>query len=70
MKSQYYIKVKYNYDGHERWELTEGKFANENAARKAYEARGKAMNFTILKLKKYEHFHASSGKWLLTAFKK
>ena len=48
MKSQYYIKVKYNYDGHERWELTEGKFANENAARKAYEARGKAMNFTII----------------------
>ena len=70
MKSQYYIKVKYNHDGHECWELTEDEFANENAAREAYEARGKAMNFTIIKLKKHEHFHASSGKWLLTAFKK
>ena len=70
MKNQYYIKVKYNSDGHERWELTSGKFANEDAVCRAYEARGKAMDFTILKLKKHEHFYASSGKWLLTAFKK
>jgi len=70
MKSQYYIKVKYNHDGHECWELTEDEFANENAAREAYEARGKAMNFTTLKLIKHEHYHAASGKWLLTAFRK
>ena len=54
MKSQYYIKVKYNHDGHECWELTEDEFANENAVRRAYEARGKSLNYTILETKPYE----------------
>ncbi len=50
------MKLKYNYDGHERWELTSSKFANENAVRRAYEARGKSLNYTILKTEPYEHF--------------
>ena len=54
MKSQYWMKLKYNSDGHERWELTSGKFANENAVRRAYEARGKSLNYTILETKPYE----------------
>jgi len=54
MKSQYWMKLKYNYDGHERWELTSGKFANENAVRRAYEARGKSLNYTILETKPYQ----------------
>ena len=49
------MKLKYNYDGHERWELTSGKFANENAVRRAYEARGKSLNYTILETKPYEN---------------
>ena len=55
-KRQYWMKLKYNYDGHERWELTSSKFANENAVRRAYEARGKSLNYTILKTEPYEHF--------------
>ena len=50
MKSQYYIKVKYNHDGHECQELTEDEFANENAVREAYEARGKSLHFKIVEV--------------------
>ena len=53
MKNQYWMKLKYNYDGQERWELTRGKFASEDAVRRAYEARGKSLKFTILETKPY-----------------
>jgi len=54
MKSQYWMKLKYNCDGHERWELTSGKFVDEDAVCRAYEARGKSLNYTILKIKPYK----------------
>ena len=53
--NRYWLKIKYE-DGFERWELTRGKFATKNAVRKAYEARGKAMHFTIAELKIQEQF--------------
>lgn len=53
--NQYWLKIKYE-DGYERWELTKGKFATESAARKAYEARGEAMHFTITEVKAHEQF--------------
>ena len=53
--NQYWLKIKYE-DGFERWELTRGKFATKNAVRKAYEARAKAMHFTITELKIQEQF--------------
>ncbi len=56
MKSQYWMKLKYEHDGIERWELTSGKFANESAVRRAYEARGESLNFTILETKPHEQF--------------
>ena len=55
MKKQYWMKLRYE-DGFERWELTRGKFATESATRKAYEARGKAMHFTITEVKPHEQF--------------
>ena len=54
--NQYWLKIKYEHDGGERWELTRGKFATESAVRKAYEARGKAMHFTIIEVKPHEQF--------------
>ena len=48
------MKLKYNCDGHERWELTSGKFVDEDAVCRAYEARGKSLNYTILKIKPYK----------------
>ena len=54
--NQYWLKIKYEHDGVERWELTKGKFANESSVRKAYEARGKAMHFTIIEVKPHEQF--------------
>ena len=59
MKSQYWMKLKYNSDGHERWELTSGKFANEDAVRRAYEARGKSLNYTMLEAKPYQTKNAT-----------
>ena len=53
--NRYWLKIKYE-DGYERWELTRGKFATESAVRKAYEARSKAMHFTIPEVKKHEQF--------------
>ena len=54
MKNRYWMKLRYE-DGHERWELTSGKFANENAVRRAYQARGKSLNYTILETRPYDH---------------
>ena len=51
---QYWMKLKYNCDGHERWELTSGKYASESSVRRAYEARGKSLNFIILETRPYE----------------
>ena len=48
------MKIRYNYDGQERWELTKGQFANENSVLRAYEARGKSLNYTILETKPYK----------------
>ena len=53
--NQYWLKIKYE-DGFERWALTKGKFATESSVRKAYEARGKAMHFTIIEVKPHEQF--------------
>ena len=53
------MKLKYNSDGHERWELTSGKFANEDAVRRAYEARGKSLNYTMLEAKPYQTKNAT-----------
>ena len=53
-KDQYWMKIRYNYDGQERWELTKGQFANENSVLRAYEARGKSLNYTILETKPYK----------------
>ena len=52
---QYWLKNRYE-DGVERWELTKGKFANENAALKAYEARSKALHLMIVDVKPHEQF--------------
>ena len=52
-KNQYWMKLKYNYDGPERWELTKGQFDNEHSVLRAYEARGKSLNYTILETKPY-----------------
>ena len=52
---QYWIKNRYE-DGFERWELTKGKFSNKDAARKAYEARAKALHLTIVEVKPHEQF--------------
>ena len=49
MKSRYWIKLRYE-DGHERWELTAGKYAHELAVRRAYEARGKSLHFEIVEV--------------------
>ena len=53
--NQYWLKIKYE-DGHERWELTRGKFTSEDAALKAYEAQSKAMQFKIVEVKPHEQF--------------
>ena len=53
MKHQYWLKIRYK-DEHERWELTKGKFVNEEAALKAYEARGKALHFEVTEVKPHE----------------
>ena len=49
MKSRYWIKLRYE-DGHERWELTAGKYTNEPSVRRAYEARGKSLQFEIVEV--------------------
>ena len=50
MKNRYQMKLRYR-DGHERWELTAGKYASEPAVRRAYEARGKSLHFDIVEVK-------------------
>ncbi len=56
MKHQYWLKLEYDC-GKICWELTKGKFASKHAAARAYEARGKALHFTILELKPHEQFY-------------
>jgi len=58
---QYWIKNRYE-DGFERWELTKGKFSNKDAARKAYEARAKALHLTIVEVKPHEQFQFDYNK--------
>ncbi len=56
MKNQYWIHLRYHSDGKQLWELTQGRYANKDAVEKAYEARGKALGFTILDAKPHEQF--------------
>ncbi len=56
MKKQYWMKLKYEHDGVERWELTQGRFSKAEDVFKAYEARGKSLNFIILETKPHEQF--------------
>ena len=49
------MKIKYE-DGHERWELSQGKFRDADAARKAYEPRAEALHFKIVEVKPHEQF--------------
>ena len=52
---QYWIKIRYS-DGVERWELTGGRFANEQAVLKSYKPRTRSMDGTILAVKPHEQF--------------
>ena len=56
MKNQYWIHLRYHSDGKQLWELTQGRYANKDAVEKAYEARGKALGFTMLDAKPHEQF--------------
>ena len=49
------MKIRYG-DGVEHWELTRGRFANEQAVLKGYEARTRSMDGTILEVKSHEQF--------------
>jgi hypothetical protein len=51
--NRYWLKIKYE-DGFERWELTQGKYTNADAANKAYGPRAKALDFEIVELKPHE----------------
>tara|TARA_Y100000004_G_scaffold103137_1_gene115718 strand:+ start:1106 stop:1291 length:186 start_codon:yes stop_codon:yes gene_type:complete len=55
MKNRYWMKLRYG-DGHERWELTAGKYASEPAVRRAYEARGKSLHFEIVEVRAEEQY--------------
>ena len=48
---QYWMKIRYAHDGVERWELTSGRFANEQAVLKGYKERTRSMDGTILAVK-------------------
>ncbi len=50
---QYWMKLRYNNSGRELWELTSRKYTNAKAVRRAYQARGKSLNFNILETKPY-----------------
>ena len=58
---QYWMKIKYK-DGVERWELSEGKFKNADAARKAYTPRAEALYFEIVELKPHQQFEFKYNK--------
>ncbi len=49
------MKIKYE-DGHERWELSQGKFRDADAAEKAYTPRAEALHFEIVEVKPHEQF--------------
>ena len=55
LMKQYWMKIKYAHDGVERWELSRGRFANEQAVLKGYEARTRSMDSTILAVKPYRN---------------
>ena len=55
MKNRYWMKLRYG-DGHERWELTAGKYASESSVRRAYEARGKSLHFEIVETQVEEQY--------------
>jgi hypothetical protein len=55
------MKIKYE-DGHERWELSQGKFRDVDAARKAYTSRAEALHFKIVELKPHEQFEFKYNK--------
>ena len=51
---QYWMKVKYSEPvrcDNPLWELTQGKFRNTEAVRRAYEHRAAAMGYEILEVK-------------------
>lgn len=52
---QYWMKIRYS-DGVECWELTRGRFANEQAVLEGYKARMRSMDGTILAVKPHEQF--------------
>ena len=57
--NQYWIKVKHNGVvgcTNPLWQLTQGKFRNETAVYKAYEAQAKAFDYEILEAKPHEQF--------------
>jgi hypothetical protein len=56
---QYWMKVKYNGTvrcANPLWELTRGRFRSEIAARNAYKARARVLDFEILETKPHEQF--------------
>ena len=60
-KNQYWLKHRYE-DGFERWELTRGKFASENDALRAYQARSKALHYEIVDVQVHEQFEFKYDK--------
>ena len=52
---QYWMRIRYE-DGHERWELTRGKFRDADAASNAYEPRAKSLHFELIEVKPHEQF--------------
>lgn len=54
--NQYWIHIKNNDDGQKHWELTRGKFSSKDAAMRAYEARGGALNYKVLGVELHEQF--------------
>ena len=56
---QYWMKIKYNGPvrcTNPSWELTRGCFPSEIAARSAYKARAKSLDYEILEMKPHEQF--------------
>jgi hypothetical protein len=56
---QYWIHTKHNGTvgcTNPLWQLTQGKFRDEAAVHKAYEAQAKAFDYEILQVKPHEQF--------------
>ena len=57
--NQYWMKIKYNGEvrfANPLWELTQGRYRSATAARNAYEARAKSLDYEILEVKPHEQF--------------